>query len=87
MELARMRAASFTARLLSSIATTASIAGKIATWGEQDYTNSYIRHHPNHFDILPCGCNYQFSSIRRTAKCPNEPVTIAHAWYVSAMRL
>ena len=76
-----MRQYGFRKKLLKVVASTYVIAdNQLATWGEQEYINAFIRQHPETFALLPCGCNYQYSGIRREAKCAGQPVVIAHGW-------
>ncbi|GAA5953180.1 hypothetical protein JCM21900_006130 [Sporobolomyces salmonicolor] len=79
-ELAKMREQGFVDRYVQSIVHHYRLVGKPATWGEQDYINSYFRLFPNDLELLPCGCNYQWFGARREVKCGAQPVTIAHHW-------
>ena len=53
---------------------------KPAEWGEQCYINSFFSAYPKSLRQLPCSCNYQFTGARRRVLCPNQQVTIIHAW-------
>jgi lipopolysaccharide biosynthesis glycosyltransferase len=80
MELTRMRDTGFVARYVQSIVHHYRIVGKTAVWGEQDFLNSYFRLFPAHVELLPCGCNYQWSGSRKEVKCGEQPTFIGHAW-------
>lgn len=56
-----------------------------ARWGEQDFINNYVRYFPNALNLLPCGCNYQYTAIRRAVRCPNGQVVLARG-SLSALR-
>lgn len=83
MDLRKMRAFEFTEKYVQAIVRTARIAGfKKARWGEQDFINSFFRVYPEALYRMPCGCNYQYTAVRREVKCANQSVYIAHGWYV-----
>jgi len=82
-ELGKMREQGFIERYVQSIIHHYRLVGRPATWGEQDFINSYFRLFPNDLELLPCGCNYQWFGNRREVKCGQQPVTIAHHWFVS----
>ena len=46
----------------------------------QEFLNNYFRFYPKALQLLPCGCNYQYTATRRSVRCPGQPVHIAHAW-------
>lgn len=76
-----MRKQDFTGNLLSTTRSTYERLGqKPATWGEQDFLNTFARSYENAIEVLPCGCNYQWQGSRREAKCGRQPITIAHGW-------
>ncbi|GAA6005932.1 hypothetical protein JCM11491_004064 [Sporobolomyces phaffii] len=79
-ELGKMREQGFVERYVQSIVHHYRVAGRVATWGEQDFINSYFRLFPKDLELLPCGCNYQWFGTRREVKCGDQPVTIAHHW-------
>lgn len=79
-ELGKMREQGFVERYVQSIIHHYRVVGKPATWGEQDFINSYFRLFPKDLELLPCGCNYQWFGTRREVKCGQQPVTIAHHW-------
>lgn len=80
MELGRMRDDNFVQQYIESVVQNYRIVGRASTWGEQDFINSYFRLHPDHLQILPCGCNYQWFGGRREVKCGQQPLYIAHSW-------
>ncbi|SCZ89792.1 BZ3500_MvSof-1268-A1-R1_Chr9g10596 [Microbotryum saponariae] len=80
MRLDRMREAAFTDRYVRTVARTYRSVGRRARWGEQDFINSYIRMFPEDFELLPCGCNYQWLGRRKEVKCASQPIAIAHHW-------
>lgn len=76
-----MREVGFKELYISSTASHYLMTGRRrATWGEQDFVNSFFRLHPDALRLLPCGCNYQWSAIRRHVKCPRQPITVGHGW-------
>ena len=79
LELDEMRTRDFTRRYVHSVVMTHRVTGIVASYGDQDFINSYIRLHPEDFAFLPCGCNYQWWG-RTHSKCAGEPVYIAHHW-------
>lgn len=84
MNLTTMRRIGFTERYTESVWQTARMLPSAhafdATWGEQEFLNNYFRFHPEALAQLPCGCNYQYTAVRRAVRCPGQPVYIAHAW-------
>lgn len=81
LHLAKMRASKFVERYIAVVIRTARITGfKKARWGEQEFINSFFRVFPETLVQLPCGCNYQFTAIRREVKCPSQPIYLAHGW-------
>lgn len=84
LELGKMREQGFVERYVQSIVHHYRLVGRTATWGEQDFINSYFRLFPKDLELLPCGCNYQWFGTRREVKCGSQPVTIAHHWQVLA---
>ncbi|GAA5987993.1 hypothetical protein JCM11641_005974 [Rhodosporidiobolus odoratus] len=80
-ELTRMKESGFVQRYVQSIVHHYRLmGGKQATWGEQDFVNSFFRLYPNDLELLPCGCNYQWFGSRREVKCGEQEVHIAHHW-------
>ncbi|GAA5910398.1 uncharacterized protein JCM6883_002993 [Sporobolomyces salmoneus] len=79
-ELGKMREQGFVERYVQSIIHHYRVVGRPATWGEQDFINSYFRLFPKDLELLPCGCNYQWFGTRREVKCGEQPVMIAHHW-------
>lgn len=78
MNLLRMRDSEFTANLVkSSLHTWRSLIYRDAERGASDLLNNYLRLFPETLTNLPCGCNYQFTSSRRDARCPGRQVRIA----------
>lgn len=86
LELERMRDEDFIDRYIHSVVHHYQTVGRVATWGEQDFINSYFRLYPDHLAVLACGCNYQWFGSRREVKCGEQPVRIAHAWRVRLFR-
>ncbi|GAA5839197.1 hypothetical protein JCM11251_003701 [Rhodosporidiobolus azoricus] len=81
LEISRMKETNFIERYVQSIVHHYRLmGGKKATWGEQDFINSYFRLYPNDLELLPCGCNYQWFGTRREVKCGEQEVSIAHHW-------
>eukprot|EP00290_Baffinella_frigidus_P007682 CAMPEP_0180129928 /NCGR_PEP_ID=MMETSP0986-20121125/7583_1 /TAXON_ID=697907 /ORGANISM="non described non described, Strain CCMP2293" /LENGTH=900 /DNA_ID=CAMNT_0022069641 /DNA_START=479 /DNA_END=3181 /DNA_ORIENTATION=+ len=81
MDLAKMRMQSFADSYVNVTTHTWRALGcKEASWGEQDFINNFFRIFPNSISVLPCGCNYQSSSIRRQIVCPHQPISIVHPW-------
>ncbi|GAA5936629.1 uncharacterized protein JCM15063_001943 [Sporobolomyces koalae] len=80
LELGKMREQGFIEKYVQSIVHHYRLTGRPATWGEQDFINSYFRLFPSDLEFLPCGCNYQWFGTRREVKCGEQPVTIAHHW-------
>ncbi|GAA5897731.1 hypothetical protein JCM6882_000079 [Rhodosporidiobolus microsporus] len=81
LEIARMRESNFVERYVQSVVHHYRLmGGKKATWGEQDFINSYFRLYPNDLELLPCGCNYQWFGTRKEVKCGEQEVSIAHHW-------
>jgi hypothetical protein len=82
-DLVKLRAIEFTERIVDLAHHTARMAGvnKPATWGDQDFLSNYFRFHPEVLDMLPCGCNYQWTAARRGIKCPAQPVRMGHGWH------
>ena len=88
MELERMRRTGFVERYTQSIVFHyREMGGKLAKWGEQDFINSYFRLFPQELEWLDCGCNYQWFGARREVRCGEQPVRIAHAWFVFSLPL
>ncbi|KAK4698400.1 hypothetical protein P7C70_g7876, partial [Phenoliferia sp. Uapishka_3] len=85
-ELMQMKDANFVEKYVQSVVHNYRIAGKVASWGEQDFLNSYVRLYPHDFEFLPCGCNYQWWGSRQAVKCGEQPVHIAHHWFVLFLR-
>ncbi|GAA5851549.1 hypothetical protein JCM8547_001130 [Rhodosporidiobolus lusitaniae] len=80
-EIARMKESGFVDRYVQSVVHNYRLVqGKKATWGEQDFVNSYFRLFPKDLELLPCGCNYQWFGTRREVKCGEQEVSIAHHW-------
>ncbi|KAK4051321.1 hypothetical protein OIV83_002805 [Microbotryomycetes sp. JL201] len=79
-QLGRMRETKFVERYIQTIVHHYGVVGKVATWGEQDFINSFFRLFPRELELLPCGCNYQWFGSRREAICGEQPVHIAHHW-------
>lgn len=81
MNLKRMRKVKFSAKFIrASIYTWRELSYKQAKWGEQDLLNNYFRLYPESVVSLPCGCNFQYSAVRRESKCGNQTVVVAHGW-------
>lgn len=88
MDLARMRQTGFIRALLRATAYNFLLAGRHrAKWAEQEFLNAFIRQYPATFQLLPCGCNYQYIGIRREVKCANQPIYVTHSWWVSLGRV
>ena len=87
MQLKRMRDVGFPERYVQTVVHHYRVAGSLASWGEQDYINSYFRLFPGDLEFLPCGCNYQWFGSRREVKCGAQPLYIAHHWCVHASAL
>lgn len=76
-----MRATGFVDKLQRATAHNFELAGrKRATWAEQEFINAWIRQYPETFQLLPCGCNYQYAGVRREVKCAGQPIYITHSW-------
>ena len=82
LELSRMRKTGFVERYTQSVVFHYREVGRVARWGEQDFINSYFRLFPEELEWLGCGCNYQWFGARREVRCGEQPVRIAHAWFV-----
>ncbi|BGP16837.1 hypothetical protein JCM10213v2_004842 [Rhodosporidiobolus nylandii] len=81
LELKKMKDQGFIERYVQSVVHHYRLmGGKRATWGEQDFINSYFRLFPGDLELLPCGCNYQWFGARREVKCGEQEVSIAHHW-------
>ncbi len=81
MKLKQMREQNFSTKFIqASIHTWRELGYRQARWGEQDLLNNYFRLYPGSVVSLPCGCNFQYSAVRRESKCGNQTVAIAHGW-------
>ncbi|GAA6017983.1 hypothetical protein JCM10207_002731 [Rhodosporidiobolus poonsookiae] len=80
-EIAKMKEQGFVERYVQSIVHHFRLVGSTkASWGEQDFINSYFRLYPTDLELLPCGCNYQWFGARKEVKCGEQEVSIAHHW-------
>jgi lipopolysaccharide biosynthesis glycosyltransferase len=87
MDLKKMRSSNFIGRFIASVIRTARrLDFKPARWGDQDFLNNYIRLYPDHFSLLPCGCNYQYMGPRRAIRCPQQLVYLVHSWHLGTSK-
>lgn len=81
MDLTKMRERDFVGKLAQVVFRTARVVNfKKARWGEQDFINSFFRVHPEALQVLECGCNYQYSGVRKEVKCAGQTIYMAHGW-------
>lgn len=83
MNLKRMREVHFTQQLENTVWQTYRSVRRGAIYADQDFLNNYLRFHPSALSVLPCECNYQFSSARKGRHCANKRIAIAHAWSIA----